>query len=161
MEMLFGGRYILLMMALFSIYCGLIYNEFFSVPFHIFGASAYQCRDSSCRCVLLCLLEPLIYVPVKCLFVLFCRNVMPYLLLQNVPLSPFSIFLSYLVHSTFFNYCYNFFLVRFKIKWLEQFSNLNGCSYVSYLVLTWPKHLHLHLCILSSIGVGKRVKLFA
>ncbi|XP_057451460.1 V-type proton ATPase subunit a1-like [Lotus japonicus] len=49
MEMLFGGRYILLMMALFSIYCGLIYNEFFSVPFHIFGASAYQCRDSSCR----------------------------------------------------------------------------------------------------------------
>ncbi|KAG4380945.1 hypothetical protein AAZX31_15G043000 [Glycine max] len=49
MEMLFGGRYVLLLMALFSIYCGLIYNEFFSVPFHIFGASAYKCRDSSCR----------------------------------------------------------------------------------------------------------------
>ncbi|KAL2328666.1 hypothetical protein Fmac_022093 [Flemingia macrophylla] len=49
MEMLFGGRYVLLLMSLFSIYCGLIYNEFFSVPFHIFGASAYKCRDNSCR----------------------------------------------------------------------------------------------------------------
>ncbi|KMZ63654.1 Vacuolar proton ATPase a1 [Zostera marina] len=48
MEMAFGGRYVILLMALFSIYCGLIYNEFFSVPFHIFGHSAYKCRDASC-----------------------------------------------------------------------------------------------------------------
>ncbi|XP_021717099.1 V-type proton ATPase subunit a1-like isoform X2 [Chenopodium quinoa] len=48
MEMLFGGRYVILLMALFSIYCGLIYNEFFSVPFHIFGQSAYKCRDATC-----------------------------------------------------------------------------------------------------------------
>ncbi|XP_020251143.1 V-type proton ATPase subunit a1-like, partial [Asparagus officinalis] len=48
MEMAFGGRYVILLMALFSIYCGLIYNEFFSVPFHIFGDSAYKCRDSTC-----------------------------------------------------------------------------------------------------------------
>ncbi|WVZ03437.1 hypothetical protein V8G54_024243, partial [Vigna mungo] len=52
MEMLFGGRYVLLLMSLFSIYCGLIYNEFFSVPYHIFGASAYKCRDNTCRCLL-------------------------------------------------------------------------------------------------------------
>ncbi|KAJ3669145.1 hypothetical protein LUZ60_011095 [Juncus effusus] len=48
MEMAFGGRYVILLMAIFSIYCGLIYNEFFSVPFHIFGPSAYKCRDATC-----------------------------------------------------------------------------------------------------------------
>ncbi|KDP41742.1 hypothetical protein JCGZ_26760 [Jatropha curcas] len=48
-EMTFGGRYVILMMALFSIYTGLIYNEFFSVPFELFGHSAYACRDLSCR----------------------------------------------------------------------------------------------------------------
>ncbi|TKY75208.1 V-type proton ATPase subunit a3 [Spatholobus suberectus] len=49
MEMAFGGRYVITMMALFSIYTGLIYNEFFSVPFELFGPSAYGCRDHSCR----------------------------------------------------------------------------------------------------------------
>ncbi|KAL9328916.1 hypothetical protein ACSQ67_003919 [Phaseolus vulgaris] len=48
MEMAFGGRYIITMMALFSIYTGMIYNEFFSVPFELFGPSAYGCRDPSC-----------------------------------------------------------------------------------------------------------------
>lgn len=49
MEMAFGGRYVIMMMALFSIYTGLVYNEFFSVPFELFGSSAYSCRDTSCR----------------------------------------------------------------------------------------------------------------
>ncbi|GMG98824.1 hypothetical protein Nepgr_000664 [Nepenthes gracilis] len=48
MEMLFGGRYVVLLMALFSIFCGILYNEFFSVAFHMFGGSAYRCRDSTC-----------------------------------------------------------------------------------------------------------------
>ncbi|CAI8585325.1 unnamed protein product [Vicia faba] len=48
-DMTFGGRYVIFMMSLFSIYTGLIYNEFFSVPFELFGASAYECRDLSCR----------------------------------------------------------------------------------------------------------------
>ncbi|PPD76380.1 hypothetical protein GOBAR_DD26700 [Gossypium barbadense] len=48
-EMIFGGRYVIMMMALFSIYTGLIYNEFFSVPFELFGPSAYGCRDPACR----------------------------------------------------------------------------------------------------------------
>ncbi|KAL5224262.1 hypothetical protein ABZP36_010901 [Zizania latifolia] len=48
MDMMFGGRYVILMMSLFSIYTGLVYNEFFSVPFELFGKSAYACRDPSC-----------------------------------------------------------------------------------------------------------------
>ncbi|XP_010555275.1 PREDICTED: V-type proton ATPase subunit a3-like [Tarenaya hassleriana] len=47
-EMAFGGRYVIFMMSLFSIFTGLIYNEFFSVPFPLFAPSAYDCRDASC-----------------------------------------------------------------------------------------------------------------
>ncbi|KAL2231641.1 UNVERIFIED_CONTAM: V-type proton ATPase subunit a3 [Sesamum indicum] len=49
MEMTFGGRYVIMLMAIFSIYTGFIYNEFFSVPFELFASSAYACRDPSCR----------------------------------------------------------------------------------------------------------------
>ncbi|KAK4477134.1 hypothetical protein RD792_016345 [Penstemon davidsonii] len=49
MEMTFGGRYVIILMSIFSIYTGLIYNEFFSVPFELFAPSAYVCRDTHCR----------------------------------------------------------------------------------------------------------------
>ncbi|GAQ77930.1 vacuolar proton ATPase [Klebsormidium nitens] len=48
MEMAFGGRYCILLMSIFSIYTGLIYNEFFSVNFPIFSKGAYTCRTPDC-----------------------------------------------------------------------------------------------------------------
>lgn len=42
-EMLFGGRYVILFMSLFSIYTGLMYNEAFSMPMSLFGGTRWKC----------------------------------------------------------------------------------------------------------------------
>jgi V-type H+-transporting ATPase subunit a len=40
--MAYGGRYCILLLAIFSLYTGLLYNEFFSIPMTWFGDTRFQ-----------------------------------------------------------------------------------------------------------------------
>ena len=42
--MAFGGRYCIMLMSIFSMYTGILYNEFFSVPMTLMGPSTYVCK---------------------------------------------------------------------------------------------------------------------
>jgi len=42
-NMVFAGRYCILLMSLFSVYTGILYNEFFSMPMTLFGRSHFIC----------------------------------------------------------------------------------------------------------------------
>eukprot|EP00965_Chrysotila_dentata_P206722 6183700-Pleurochrysis_carterae.AAC.2 len=45
--MVFGGRYVLLLNAVFAIYVGFIYNEAFAVPLGLFGSSWIRPDETS------------------------------------------------------------------------------------------------------------------
>ena len=40
-SMLFGGRYCILLMAIYSMYTGALYNECFSIPMALFGNTRF------------------------------------------------------------------------------------------------------------------------
>lgn len=46
-EMAFGGRYMILLMSIFSIYTGFLYNEVFSIPATFFGPSKWQWNNQT------------------------------------------------------------------------------------------------------------------
>lgn len=56
LQMLFAGRYVILLMGLFSIFTGFIYNEFFAIPLDLFStrwrftsASQMACGFDNCE----------------------------------------------------------------------------------------------------------------
>ena len=54
LQMGFDGRYCILLMSVFSVYTGLLYNECFSVPMSLFGRSKFACDPNDPTATLNC-----------------------------------------------------------------------------------------------------------
>lgn len=50
MKMVYQGRYLLLLMGIFSIFTGFIYNEFFAIPLDLFGSRWQFTSESAMAC---------------------------------------------------------------------------------------------------------------
>lgn len=61
----YRARYLLALMGFFSTFCGLVYNDFFSVPLNLFGSCYdFTTAERTPDCVYSCGVDPIWYLSV-------------------------------------------------------------------------------------------------